>query len=120
MENNKKLEEIYAALLDGFHQAQQQNPSLDVDTYIMEHLADFNANNLKNNVKESLDFITDVDKNTAKVLEDTKRMRLDSWVRKNVVEQVENPEERAELEKGLQKASEEIVLQTFKENEEGK
>ncbi len=119
MENNKNFEVIFAKLLDGFHQAQLQNPSLDVDSYIMEHLSDFDSNNLKDNVKESLDFITDVDKNTAKVLEDTKKMRLDTWFRKNVIEQVDDTDERTKLEEGLQKASEEIVSQTLKENEEG-
>jgi hypothetical protein len=60
-----------------------------------------------------LDFITDVDKNTAKVLEDTKKMRLDDWIQKNVIDQVENPEAREEIEKGLNAASEKIVEQSI-------
>jgi hypothetical protein len=86
----------------------------------MEHLADFNADNVKDNMKESLDFITDVDKNTAKILEDTKKMRLDIWMKKNIFERVDSPEAREELEKGFNAASEEIIKQSLNDNQEGK
>jgi DNA phosphorothioation-dependent restriction protein DptG len=109
MEDNKNLEQIYAALLDGFHKAKRQKPDLDVDAYIMEYLSQNDADGAKEKVKESLDFITDLDRNTAQVMEDTKYERLDDWFQKNVVEQVADPKEREELEQGLRKASEEII-----------
>lgn len=118
MEENNKMEQIIAKLLDGFNKAQQQKPNLDVDTYIMEHLKDFEADSIKDEVKESLDFITDIDKNTAKVLKDTKKMRLDSWFRQNVTEQFKTQKEREEFEKGIENASEEIMKQSFNEFEE--
>ena len=117
MEDNKKLEQIYAALLDGFYKAKQKNPKLDVDTYIMEYLSKNGENAIKTKVKESLDFISDLDRNTAKVMEETKRMRLGDWIQKNVIDQVENPEAREEVEKGLNAASEKIVKQSITEED---
>jgi len=121
MEGNSNLEQIYAALLDGFYKAKQQNPALDVDTYIMEYLSQNGADGAKEKVKESLDFITDLDRNTAKVMEDTKHKRLDTWYRENVTERFTDPKAREEFEKGVQGASEEIIEQSTKEFEkEGK
>jgi len=117
MEDNKNLEQIYAALLDGFNKAKQQNPDLDVDTFIMEYISQNGADGAKDKVKESLDFITDLDRNTAKVMEETKRMRLGDWIQKNVINQVENPEAREEVEKGLNAASEKIVKQSITEED---
>lgn len=121
MESNKNLEQIYAALLDGFHKAKQKNPKLDVDTYIMEYLSKNGATAIKTKVKESLDFISDLDRNTAKVMEDTKYQRLDDWYDENVTEKFADPKDREAFENGIQKASEEIIDQSIKKFEkEGK
>lgn len=116
----KEIEKIYAELLDGYEKAQQENPSITVDEYIKRHLAAEGAGHLEEKVQESLDFIEETDKNTAQVIEETKKMRLDTWIRKNIFELFKG-KDRKEFEKGFNEAANQITLQSFNEiEEEGK
>ncbi len=116
----KEIEKIYAELLDGYAKAQQEEPALSVDDFIKRRLAADGANHLEAKVQESLDFIEETARNTAQVIEDTKKMRLDTWIRKNIFELFKG-KDRKEFEKGFNEAANQITQQSFNEiEEEGK
>ncbi|MCR4701656.1 MAG: hypothetical protein K5757_12070 [Bacteroidaceae bacterium] len=115
--NQEKLSEILNDFLKGFEEAQKQNPNIDVDQYLAEKVAQYGIDGLQEEVKTSSEFIDELDRNTAKVLEDTKKMRLDSWVEKNIYENI--PEkDREEVANGLKAAAEVILEESTKEIEE--
>ncbi|MBQ9631068.1 MAG: hypothetical protein IJR49_05740 [Treponema sp.] len=115
----EKLSEILNDFLKGFEEAQKQNPNIDVDQYLAEKVAQYGIDGLQEEVKTSSEFIDELDRNTAKVLEDTKKMRLDSWMEKNIYENI--PEkDREEVANGLKAAAEVIKEESTKEIKEEK
>ena len=115
----EKMSEILNDFLKGFEEAQKQNPKIDVDKYLAEKVAQYGIDGLQEEVKTSSKFIDELDRNTAKVLEDTKKMRLDSWMEKNIYENI--PEkDREEVANGLKAAAEVIKEESTKEIKEEK
>lgn len=115
----EKMSEILNDFLKGFEEAQKQNPNIDVDKYLAEKVAQYGIDGLQEEVKTSSKFIDELDRNTAKVLEDTKKMRLDSWMEKNIYENI--PEkDREEVANGLKAAAEVIKEESTKEIKEEK
>jgi HrpA-like RNA helicase len=117
IKDQEKFNELLQDLLEGFEEAQKQNPDIDVDQYLAEKLSAQFGTEMADKVKESSEFIDDLDKNTAQVLEDTQYMRLDKWVEKNVFNIVPE-QDREELAKGIVEASDAIVVESLKEFEE--
>ena len=117
IKDQEKFNELLQDLLEGFEEAQKQTPDIDVDQYLAEKLSQYDIDGLQDKVKESSEFIDDLDKNTAQVLEDTQYMRLDKWVEKNVFNIVPE-QDREELAKGIVGASDAIVVESLKEFEE--
>ena len=68
IKDQEKFNELLKDLLEGFEEAQKQNPDIDVDQYLAEKLSQYDIDGLQDKVKESSEFIDDLDKNTAQVL----------------------------------------------------
>jgi len=119
IKDQEKFEEVLNDILSGFEEAQKLNPDIDADQYLAEKLSQYGIDGLQDKVKESSEFIDDLDKNTVQVLEDTKNMRLDKWVEKNVFNSIPE-QDREEFVKGVTDAAEIITVESVKEFEEGK
>lgn len=119
IKDQEKFNELLKDLLEGFEEAQKLNPDIDADQYLAEKLSQYGIDGLQDKVNESSEFIDDLDRNTAQVLEDTKNMRLDKWVEKNVFNSIPE-QDREAFVKGVTDAAEIITVESVKEFEEEK
>ena len=117
IKDQNKFEEVLSDIFSGFEEAQKQNPDIDADQYLAEKLSQYDIDGLQEKVKESSEFIDDLDKNTTQVLEDTKNMRLDKWVEKNVFNNISEQDREAFIQ-GVTDAAEIITVESIKEFEE--
>ena len=109
--NNQEVQKVFTELFQQFEQERKNNSALTVEQFIETYLP---AQNVVGNIKESCKFIDQLDKNTAAVIEDTKQMRLNDWVEKNVFAII--PESnRQEFRKGIAEAAEQIKQQSINE-----